>query len=1333
MIKTLYAAKLDRSPWDHPLETDLFEKGESGYPSSLKPDQIKRIKVLLEGTQADWPGDSTPANRLRADAIELHELLSGDLDEAKIDRVMELQRRPKGEIQGIDNEYRTVYTAEFGVFLMAKLSGLSLARVSLLRAGKWPEADAWAIEGKRRKLVELAKSSLAMLSEDAARGERNKLAAEIEAILEQNRQEALKDPSNAGKSAAQAINDRLTAVLATITTKDQKALGGQLAESLGSTWVAAAVAPASDGADSGKQAARRLLEMEVSGTTSTEKIAELLRGLRAQARDEVMADPWVADWGMEAAIDEKVAPYIATFVKHYDLIKGTGRPYDVIVASARDEYNLRLLGALRKGGGEVKREEQRGLDVAALEVAVRSGNGDAVLAVLARQTTKADVVILENDYDEKHSAADHPERSLRHALFGLRASPEMASKLGRLFTGAALEGRNVALAEEALAPERPDVLGGLEEVEWLAKYGQRERQVTEDNSSAIGWARELGDDPETQVIMAESAKRLQELKAEWEGIDPWGSNVHRRSEILAEMRRVRATLTGDAAAYEAENEQIIDQIRSVASIAAQLALAYFLPGVGAGLMKYVLGTAMEIGASVASNAVIYSDRYNSKMLFDDVFLGVVGSYGGKLAEETLGVLAANVAARMKKPTAAAAEGFGVPTALTREAGAGVAAAETAAVQGAKKMTRLEMVFREIGSQAGSLGAITAVTEQNQFTFDALWQGLLGSAMGHAGQKRRDAKAEKEAKKAAATAPSTAAESPAQVGDDTSTVATPESDGGVGAVADVVKQMIQGGGAVEPVVSTGSAATPDSPPRSPSVRSEGAAPVAPEVQPSGPSRPPLAGEGAPTSTPSSPHDSSPPADLRPPSPGSEGQGGTVLLGTAAERLEARRILRLTEELASSWPHLDSEERLDALARINDRVLEARGVPPARFSEGQVGSGNLGEFNFQEWAVVLSPATLHAGQLPPHLVEGMSRLVRHEVEHTLQWWAMARLHASKGHDAAKIQSDMGIPLDVAEQAVAQVKRDGPLSTREQAAAQVWWDSVHGHGGSPREYNLQQREQYRQQLATLDAQIAAAGPNADSALLKARAEAQTLADGFDAMYRALPEEVRAYGVDARVGAEARLMGAERQADRAKIAAEQAGGVTRDIEAKLVEQLAAGRDPDAEQKAAHADAIETQQRLEDHADDLGAYRDAMAAGTTTAPGPTSPYPVPASTASPTPGGPDLVVTGPPARPKSSGGTHAPEDQVPGVEGVRGKDEATATSREDAPDAPSGQSAHDASRTPKELPPPGFDLSGSPTEAPRLLIWAKRFWRSRREPGTLRAAEAISKAEVRVEEAAER
>ena len=88
LVRSLYQAQ-ERTT----LENDLFGSGQSEHASNLKPDQRARIEALLKG------GSDT---RLEATAIELHQLLSGELEEAERERVMALLRRPADEIEAIE-------------------------------------------------------------------------------------------------------------------------------------------------------------------------------------------------------------------------------------------------------------------------------------------------------------------------------------------------------------------------------------------------------------------------------------------------------------------------------------------------------------------------------------------------------------------------------------------------------------------------------------------------------------------------------------------------------------------------------------------------------------------------------------------------------------------------------------------------------------------------------------------------------------------------------------------------------------------------------------------------------------------------------------------------------------------------------------------------------------------------------------------------------------------------------------------------------------------------------------------------------------------------------
>ena len=113
--------------------------------------------------------------------------------------------------------------------------------------------------------------------------------------------------------------------------------------------------------------------------------------------------------------------------------------------------------------------------------------------------------------------------------------------------------------------------------------------------------------------------------------DPWGRPRH---EILAEMRRVRATLTGDAAAYEDENEAMVATLKAAVTLRrADRPGRSRCPGVGLG---FIGSMALNIGATVATNMMIQGEDYTLDSFRNDVLGGVLGGLGGKLGEEIVG-------------------------------------------------------------------------------------------------------------------------------------------------------------------------------------------------------------------------------------------------------------------------------------------------------------------------------------------------------------------------------------------------------------------------------------------------------------------------------------------------------------------------------------------------------------------------------------------------------------------------------------------------------------------------------------------------------------------------
>ena len=703
------------------LESALFGGGESGRKADLTDDQAARLKALRQGTKPEpvppdvlaqlrtYPpeiagplladirtrADAGPAlARHQADAAELHELLSKELDEARRERVMAMHRRPASEIDAVDASYDQAYGA--GVLardLNLRLDGLQRARMAELRAGNTAQADACAIEDKRRRIEELDRPQEAPLGYDLLaeqrRKEKQELTQGIQSIVELNRREALADPANAGRTAGEAVADRLRAITGQQDGAAGTTLGSELARTLDKED-AAAIGAATDPWSTGtsglvRAAAAELAADEKNGTTSAKKITATLRSFRELAQHDVAAqayDPRVPAERKQAllhdsdgAVTRLAQRYIDEYKAEYNkLAGGRGRGYDDIVASA-DSADERLIGNLSYGGGRTS-------DLGELDHAVAKEDLGAVKEILRRQPGREKIDELVAGYQTLHPGTD-----LRRVLFGSDlnggvAGPELAQLGSSLMVrGGLATGRDAAQVAEQLTKPTEAELGGqgdgrAAEARWITKGGLTEYGVTMDNRGVTGRARELTGDPETERLLRKTRDDLAAMARQFEAeADP-----ARRGRLLAEMRGLRATLTGDADAYEKDNERVLGEIRSAVSFAVSIALAVAIPGAGPGIVAFLQTTAVNIAANVAANFVIKMGDYSLSDLKADVLGGALGAGGAKFGEELMGRVAVAVFKPAAEATVETAGRLGVRTALTVEAGSLAAATGKAAIR-----------------------------------------------------------------------------------------------------------------------------------------------------------------------------------------------------------------------------------------------------------------------------------------------------------------------------------------------------------------------------------------------------------------------------------------------------------------------------------------------------------------------------------------------------------------------------------------------------------------------------------------------------------------------------
>ena len=790
-IRVRYAA-FEHRPVDA-LDTDLLKEGESERKADLTADQVKRITVLLEGTAAEpsrwFFEDDAKRNRLRADTIELHELLSDDLDEPRRERVMQLLRRPAADNEVIDSVYAKEYgESMLGADVRLRLKGAQLERLELLHDGEIAKADAVAIEDKRRQIEELNKqdaevesrstaetgfrllagvSTLDALTAEKRRKQREELTGEIEAILEQNKQEALADQSNLGKQSGEVIAARLTTIL-NQGDAEGHTLRGLLTATLSprsAEAITAAVDPRNSGGDLlVETAAAQLREMVRNDKATGSAIESMLQSLRQSAVHDIRAkahDPKVPleeqqaiTKDIPAAVEQLAQHYADGLVAAYDRMTGPFEPkFAQVVSGLKDADATHLEFARIHAGALAAGRDARLLDLADLQHAMDTKDVDGVKAVLRRQRNGNAVQKLVTDYDNIGIG-----RNLTRELFGkffddTDVTPEAAAELENTrFTNGMVAGRDAAQIAELLARPVRDPWGDADaaEVAWMASGASGEYDVTMEHRGLLRRIGERTGDPETKKLMAATRDRVGELRTQWERT----TDPQERQHLFSEIRKARAALTGDADAYEKETEQIVAEFRSAVSFAVSIALAVALPGVGAGL-GFLEATALNIGANIAANIVIKGDTYSMSDLEGDLLGGLAGAAGGKLGElggELLGKVAQKIAGPVAMETGIVAERVGIRTELTEAAEVMISQGERIVIDTAEVQAKLAgtaakaadstlvSVAKETGNILGATAAAKAVSGDFSLSGADVVQTVAGIFGGKLAARRVAAKA-----------------------------------------------------------------------------------------------------------------------------------------------------------------------------------------------------------------------------------------------------------------------------------------------------------------------------------------------------------------------------------------------------------------------------------------------------------------------------------------------------------------------------------------------------------------------------------------------------------------
>jgi hypothetical protein len=130
-------------------------------------------------------------------------------------------------------------------------------------------------------------------------------------------------------------------------------------------------------------------------------------------------------------------------------------------------------------------------------------------------------------------------------------------------------------------------------------------------------------------------------------------------------------------------------------------------------------------------------------------------------------------------------------------------------------------------------------------------------------------------------------------------------------------------------------------------------------------------------------------------------------------EARQVAGQLEPLRHDWPKLSPASRAQRLIDGVHQTLAATGVPkPQAVLNKKVG----GLFYREIWTVKLDEALLSKENLSIEEFATACELARHEMEHAMQFFRIARReHARTGEDAKTLSDRLDMPIDIIKEAI------------------------------------------------------------------------------------------------------------------------------------------------------------------------------------------------------------------------------------------------------------------------------------------------------------------------------
>ncbi|HBE19950.1 MAG TPA: hypothetical protein DEG17_04710 [Cyanobacteria bacterium UBA11149] len=232
-----------------------------------------------------------------------------------------------------------------------------------------------------------------------------------------------------------------------------------------------------------------------------------------------------------------------------------------------------------------------------------------------------------------------------------------------------------------------------------------------------------------------------------------------------------------------------------------------------------------------------------------------------------------------------------------------------------------------------------------------------------------------------------------------------------------------------------------------------------------------------------------------------------------------FVNAARQIEQNWSQLgNATNRAKALVdAVNTILSNNHGIFACSYQLRSDLGDDAGRFDYKYWQIELNQQSFGTSSIATPQMREVVNTIYHEARHAEQYYRIAQLLATQGHDASYIEAKMGIPPNVATNAVSKPFEAGSDDVLKKQA-QLWYDSIYGKNSDKREQVL---NKLRQEAAALS--------NADTALQNAQNTGNQTAinqawqnynnvyaryQNAHKAYRALPEEADAWRVGDAAG---------------------------------------------------------------------------------------------------------------------------------------------------------------------------------------------------------------------------